>query len=552
MAQTQPLSSYNVFHQLQQDICDIVNKSPILSGTGIEFIAENALDVDYQIKEALQKQGLAALVMTPDAEYIGQNGTSEAYQLNNLTIQFVEYTPINRAKNKESVITGLDLANYTSELLGGPNAVIGFGKLCPNGIEQGEEAGLLVTKLTFNTYIENGDTGPIIYVPFVTHEDMEAYVGDGTLTFIKDGQTIGTFSANTSSDVSIEIPNSGVWGNITGNIEYQTDLAEKLNEKASADDVIDLAGRVDQIDGKIVPTAPSTDADENALAGAKSTAEFVNSSINAFAAFYLTKNANGDAFGTYAELSSATVFYNAGVQRTPTKNDYCVVLEDETKTTSLGVDPTTRYTYQGEWPTGQFEFQYIVNNTSLTQAQVNAINSGIDSTKVAQIATNSGDIATLQSSKADKSDTYTKTEVDTSLDGKLDKYHGVAGSLQVGNYQGNPALVIDSGDNSYGSPTIIISNKSQSENGTTTAITPSQNIAPGQFVSIELPRASGTLALNSDVDAYFLKKTEASNTYATKTQLTAYALSADVTSNYTSLQLFNNTLGDLSSIIHGI
>ena len=54
-----------------------------------------------------------------------------------------------------------------------------------------------------------------------------------------------------------------------------------------------------------------------------------------------------------------------------------VVLQDETKTTSLGVDPTTRYTYQGEWPTGQFEFQYIVNNTALTQEQVDAINSGI-------------------------------------------------------------------------------------------------------------------------------------------------------------------------------
>ena len=66
----------------------------------------------------------------------------------------------------------------------------------------------------------------------------------------------------------------------------------------------------------------------------------------------MTKNANGDAFGTYAELTSATKFWNAGAEKTPTKNDYLVVLEDETKTTSLGVDPTTRYTYQGEWPTG--------------------------------------------------------------------------------------------------------------------------------------------------------------------------------------------------------
>ena len=128
--------------------------------------------------------------MTPNATYLGHNGTSEAYQLDDLTIQFVEYTPINRATNKASVVTGLDLANYTSELLGGPNAVIGFGKLCPNGIEQGEDGGLLVTKLTFSTYVENGQQ-PIIYVPFVTKEEMEQYVGNGKLTFTKDGKEIG-------------------------------------------------------------------------------------------------------------------------------------------------------------------------------------------------------------------------------------------------------------------------------------------------------------------------------------------------------------------------
>ena len=127
--------------------------------------------------------------------------------------------------------------------------------------------------------------------------------------------------------------------------------------------------QVDEIEAKI----PSAATSSNQLADKA----FVNSSINNYAAFYLTKNANGDAFGTYAELTSATKFWNAGVERTPTKNDYLVVLEDETKTTALGVKPTTRYTYQGEWPTGQFEFQYIVNNTALTQAQVDAINSGI-------------------------------------------------------------------------------------------------------------------------------------------------------------------------------
>lgn len=54
--------------------------------------------------------------------------------------------------------------------------------------------------------------------------------------------------------------------------------------------------RLNDISGKIDPTAPSTSASSIALAGAKTTAEFVNSSINNFAAFYITKTAGGDAF----------------------------------------------------------------------------------------------------------------------------------------------------------------------------------------------------------------------------------------------------------------
>ena len=227
-----PLSSYNVCYQIQQDICDIMNKSPVILSAGIEFIAEDSQSIDYQIKKSLQKQGMACLVMTPSLNYIGHTGTSEAYQLDHLTIYVVEYTPINRASNRAVVCTGNDLANYTSELLGGPNAVIGFGKLCPNGIEQGEDGGLLVTKLTFRTYIENGDTGPIIYVPFVTKDEMEQYVGDGKLVFTKDGQEIGKFTANQKTDTQIELPNDGIWGKITGNIEDQEDLMEALDNKS--------------------------------------------------------------------------------------------------------------------------------------------------------------------------------------------------------------------------------------------------------------------------------------------------------------------------------
>lgn len=385
---TRPLSSYNICYQIQQDICDVMNQSPVILSAGLEYIPEDSQTVDYKIKESLKKQGMACVVMTPSLNYLGHNGTTQAYQMDELVVQFVEYTPINRASNREIIVTGNDLASYTSELLAGPNAVIGFGKLNTKSIEQGEDNGLLVTKLTFQTYVENGDTGPIIYVPFVSREEMEDYVGDGKLTFLKDGEEIGSFSANTKEDVEIEIPNSGVWGQITGNLEDQSDLIGRLGELGNeiADNTRDIEetntkvtnlssslsstiNDVTQIKEKI----PTNASSQNQLADKA----FVNSSINNYAAFYLTRDASGNAFQTFSQLSNATLFFNAGTVRLPTRNDYCVVLEDETKTTSLSVHPTTRYIYQGVYPNGQWEFQYIVNNTSLTQAQVDAINSGI-------------------------------------------------------------------------------------------------------------------------------------------------------------------------------
>ena len=130
----------------------------------------------------------------------------------------------------------------------------------------------------------------------------------------------------------------------------------------------------------LIPSAASAD---NQLADKA----YVNSSVNAMAAFYITSNADGDAFPTRAVLLSATTFYSGGQARVPTQNDYAIVLADESQ--PVGVDgkyPTTRYSYQGgTYPNGQWDFQYVVNNTSLTQAQVNAINSGITAQKIVEM-----------------------------------------------------------------------------------------------------------------------------------------------------------------------
>jgi len=99
---------------------------------------------------------------------------------------------------------------------------------------------------------------------------------------------------------------------------------------------------------------------------------FVNSSIEASAAYYITSNAAGDAFATKAALDAGPWYY-AGHTRTPTRNDYAIVTADETHE-----NKSARYCYTEN----QWAFQYTFN-MSFTQAQVNAINSGITAAKVA-------------------------------------------------------------------------------------------------------------------------------------------------------------------------
>ena len=111
----------------------------------------------------------------------------------------------------------------------------------------------------------------------------------------------------------------------------------------------------------------------------------VDDKITTFVAHYLTgKDSNGHfvPFATRAALDYAKQhhtkedpqFFYAGEPFTPTKNDYCVVLADET----VG-GKTARYSFVGEWPTGSWQYQYTINDTAFSEAQWDAINSGVTS-----------------------------------------------------------------------------------------------------------------------------------------------------------------------------
>lgn len=159
-------------------------------------------------------------------------------------------------------------------------------------------------------------------------------------------------------------------------------------------EVADNMTAIGTINGKIPTQATTT----NQLADK----DFVNSSINSIAAFYITANAAGDAFETYSALESATTFYSAGKVRTPTQNDYCIVRKDENHD-----DATTRYIYQAKW-----QFQYVVNETALTAAQIAAINSNITAELVGQITTNKNDISTLKSTTTTQGESITQANTD--------------------------------------------------------------------------------------------------------------------------------------------
>ena len=72
----------------------------------------------------------------------------------------------------------------------------------------------------------NNDAG------YITSSSLPT-VNNGTLTIQVNGTDLATFKANQSTDVTadITIPNSAVWGNITGTLADQTDLQTELNKK---------------------------------------------------------------------------------------------------------------------------------------------------------------------------------------------------------------------------------------------------------------------------------------------------------------------------------
>ena len=224
------------------------------------------------------------------------------------------------------------------------------------------KAGDGLERLEDNTFNVDKTVARIEIAP--TADTILAYgqVGyDGLATKIGDGSTKWS-----------ELPAMGV---DVSDLVTNEQLVTTLAEYAKSETVSTLEQEVTTIKSYIPATASATDQ--------FATQGFVNSSINNSAAYYCSKNAAGDPFATKAELDAAKTFYNNGEVRIPTRNDYCTVVSDESQDPDeLGHYPTTRYYYQGT----QWELGFKVNNTSFTDVQLAALNSGATQEIISKLA----------------------------------------------------------------------------------------------------------------------------------------------------------------------
>lgn len=86
------------------------------------------------------------------------------------------------------------------------------------------------------------------------------------------------------------------------------------------------------------------------------TAAQTDEQIDKLAAYYITSDAQGNPFATHSALVNAQTYYSGGSVRTPTRNDYAIVIADETHN-----NEEWRYIYaENAQGIGQWEPQYAV------------------------------------------------------------------------------------------------------------------------------------------------------------------------------------------------
>ena len=161
--------------------------------------------------------------------------------------------------------------------------------------------------------------------------------------------------------------------------------------EANADDAIAIKGINNTANTFQVYTYNMLDMSTGLIPDARinsstfATKNYVDDSVSTNTAYF------DGSWATYADIPSTVAGFTNESLPEPTNNNYLVVLEDETQDGG-----TWRYKYVddgGAYDKANWAVEYEVNETPLTQAQLDALNSGVTSADVAlaQSALQSGD-----------------------------------------------------------------------------------------------------------------------------------------------------------------
>ena len=233
-----------------------------------------------------------------------------------------------------------------------------------------EESGIDVTisnAITWDSIFGKPDTFP---PSEHRHQKSDIDFLENDLQTLSDGVE-SAIEAAEAAKTEVEKKYDKTGGAITGDVSISGSLS--------------LTGSTSKITANQKDFSFPTESGKLARAEDYYTTAEVDDKITTFVAHYLTgKDSTGRfvPFATRAALDYAKQhhteenpqFFYAGEPFTPTKNDYCVVLADET----VG-GKTARYSFVGEWPTGSWQYQYTINDTAFSEAQWAAINSGVTS-----------------------------------------------------------------------------------------------------------------------------------------------------------------------------
>lgn len=233
------------------------------------------------------------------------------------------------------------------------------------------------------------------------------------ITIQKNGTTVGTFGLNQSTPetINLTVPTQASDIGALPDTTTINDLTSTAQQNALNSGI--TSGLVSQIGTNQSDIATINSKIPNAATSTNQLTDkaYVDDAIS-------TNTADFDgSWATYAAVpSTVSGFVNEGFPE-PSNNNYLVVIEDETQDGG-----TWRYKYiddGGAYDKDNWKPEYEVNETPLTQEQLDSLNSGATTAKINQIATNQTNISTLQTQIA------TKAEAFTSLNPALTQSGGV-------------------------------------------------------------------------------------------------------------------------------